>query len=89
MPETNNWAAAIPANGLIVADGNSSHQTVTRGPFNQRAALACFLVSTREETTMLKTLALATALALTSSLAFAQAGGNDAGATFPKTPAPS
>lgn len=33
---------------------------------------------------MLKTLALATALALTSSLAFAQAGGNDARATIPE-----
>ena len=32
----------------------------------------------------LKTAALAAALALTSSLAFAQAGGNDAGATIPE-----
>jgi len=32
----------------------------------------------------LKTIALATAFALTSSLAFAQAGGNDAGATVPE-----
>ena len=33
---------------------------------------------------MLKTLALATAVALTRSLAFAQAGGNDAGAKIPE-----
>lgn len=32
----------------------------------------------------LKTLALASALALSSSMAFAQAGGNDAGATMPE-----
>ena len=32
-----------------------------------------------------KTLALASALALSSSMAFAQAGGNDAGATVPET----
>jgi hypothetical protein len=32
----------------------------------------------------LKTAALAAALALTSSLAFAQAGGNDAGSTIPE-----
>jgi hypothetical protein len=32
----------------------------------------------------LKTIALAAAFALTSSLAFAQAGGNDAGATVPE-----
>jgi hypothetical protein len=41
-------------------------------------------LSQQEETMQLKTIALATAFTITSSLAFAQMGGNDSGATVPE-----
>jgi hypothetical protein len=45
-------------------------------------------MSTGEETMQLKTIVLATAFALTSSFAFAQAGGNAAGAEVPERSGP-